>query len=265
MPSPFPGMDPYLEQSEFWRDVHHWLISATVEQLQPQVVALGYVASVESLVWLEKSERNVSPDVSVTPDPGGIPPGPVAQATLIADEPVRLLLLDEEINEDFVQIHEIGTRRLVCGIEVISPSNRKVPEAREQYLRKRREILREGASLVEIDLLRDGKPLVRVPRSAIAAKGRDDYLVNIARARRREYEFYSVAFRERLPRINVPLGPDDPDAVLDLQAALGRAYEVGCYARKVDYSRPPRPPLSPANAGWAKQLLIASGRRPTGQ
>jgi hypothetical protein len=27
MPSPFPGMDPYLEAPELWPDVHHRLIS----------------------------------------------------------------------------------------------------------------------------------------------------------------------------------------------------------------------------------------------
>ncbi len=28
MPSPFPGMDPYLEPPHLWPDVHHALISA---------------------------------------------------------------------------------------------------------------------------------------------------------------------------------------------------------------------------------------------
>jgi hypothetical protein len=225
---------------------------------------MGYIASVESLVWLAKSERAVYPDVSVNVDAEASSPAPAQTSTLVADEPVRMLLLDEEVNEDFVQIHELTTHRLVCGIEIVSPSNKKVVEAREQYLRKRREILREGANLVEIDLLRDGKPLVRVPKSVLAAKGRDDYLINIARAGRREYEFYSVGFRDRLPRIKIPLRSGEPDAVLDLQAALARTYDVGCYSRKVDYSRPPIPPLSPSNALWAANLLTAS-LEPNGQ
>jgi len=28
MPSPFPGMDPYLEEPSGWPSVHHWLIAA---------------------------------------------------------------------------------------------------------------------------------------------------------------------------------------------------------------------------------------------
>ena len=34
MASPFPGMDPYLEQ--FWGDVHHALITYARDQLQPE-------------------------------------------------------------------------------------------------------------------------------------------------------------------------------------------------------------------------------------
>ena len=32
MPSPFPGMDPYLEQ--FWGDIHHRFITYACDQLQ---------------------------------------------------------------------------------------------------------------------------------------------------------------------------------------------------------------------------------------
>ena len=43
MPSPFPGMDPYLEAPTIWPDVHLNLISATQEalnsSLRPRCVA----------------------------------------------------------------------------------------------------------------------------------------------------------------------------------------------------------------------------------
>ncbi|MEQ8961940.1 MAG: DUF4058 family protein, partial [Coleofasciculus sp. C2-GNP5-27] len=35
MPSPFPGMNPYLENPELWPEVHHWLITAIAESLNP--------------------------------------------------------------------------------------------------------------------------------------------------------------------------------------------------------------------------------------
>ena len=37
MPSPFPGMDPYVEESSIWPDMHLRLISNISEALQPQV------------------------------------------------------------------------------------------------------------------------------------------------------------------------------------------------------------------------------------
>ncbi|HBL10818.1 MAG TPA: hypothetical protein DD379_05330, partial [Cyanobacteria bacterium UBA11162] len=37
MPSPFPGMNPYLEHPELWAGVHHWLIIAMAELLVPQL------------------------------------------------------------------------------------------------------------------------------------------------------------------------------------------------------------------------------------
>ena len=35
MPTPFPGMDPYLEHPDMWRDVHHRLIVTLADHLAP--------------------------------------------------------------------------------------------------------------------------------------------------------------------------------------------------------------------------------------
>ncbi|MBW4622919.1 MAG: DUF4058 family protein [Cyanosarcina radialis HA8281-LM2] len=37
MPSPFPGMDPYLEQSIFWSSFHFRLIGAIAAAIEPQL------------------------------------------------------------------------------------------------------------------------------------------------------------------------------------------------------------------------------------
>jgi len=37
MPSPFPGFDPYLENPDFWPEVHSRLIVALADSLVPQV------------------------------------------------------------------------------------------------------------------------------------------------------------------------------------------------------------------------------------
>ena len=37
MPSPFPGMNPYLEQSDAWQDFHNSFLIAARESLTGQV------------------------------------------------------------------------------------------------------------------------------------------------------------------------------------------------------------------------------------
>ena len=43
MPSPFPGMDPWLESPLLWPGVHARLIPLFAEQLAPQVIPAGAV------------------------------------------------------------------------------------------------------------------------------------------------------------------------------------------------------------------------------
>ena len=44
MPTPFPGMDPYLEQPALWPDVHNGLIAELRNTLVPQLCPQYYVA-----------------------------------------------------------------------------------------------------------------------------------------------------------------------------------------------------------------------------
>ena len=37
MPSPFPGMDSYLEHPDFWQETHHWFIVAIADSIMPQI------------------------------------------------------------------------------------------------------------------------------------------------------------------------------------------------------------------------------------
>ncbi len=46
MPSPFPGMDPYLEHPGMWPEVHHRLISAIADALE-QTLTLDYRVAIE--------------------------------------------------------------------------------------------------------------------------------------------------------------------------------------------------------------------------
>ncbi len=50
MPSPFPGMNPYLENPEIWPEVHHLLISILAETLNPQLLP-KYRVAVEKRIY----------------------------------------------------------------------------------------------------------------------------------------------------------------------------------------------------------------------
>ncbi len=264
MRSPFPGMDPYLERPSLWRDFYERLIIFASDMLQPQLVSRGYVSRAETRVWREEPGRSVYPDIFVSRNPRSDRREASPSEVLVADAPVFLKELEEEVEEAYLQIYEIGTRKLITGIEVISPSNKSGP-ARELYLEKRREFRAGGVSLVEIDLLRGGKSLVRLPSTAIMALGRDTTVVNIMRVGSLRYEFYPMNLRDPLPRITIPLKKGEPDAALDLQAAFERVYQSGVYDGEIDYGQPPDPPLSPENAESAQSLLSTTfGPPPAG-
>jgi hypothetical protein len=255
-------MDPYLEDSELWRGLHHRLISAADEQLQPQLIPRGYVVDIQSRIWLEEPARSIYPDVALLKTESRAPAQQSAGTrTTLADEPVRLQSRASEVREDYLLIYEKSTKKLITGIELISPTNKSDRRGRFLYLRKRRELRREGVNEVEVDLLRGGKPLVRLPGSVLKKIQPGGYVANILRAKSLDYEFYPIELTARLPRIGIPLKPGEPDVVFDLQAALTRVYDGGAYPLRIDYTREPLPPLDAENTRWANDLLVAAGLR----
>lgn len=271
MPSPFPGMDPYLERPDVFGTLHDNMITYIIESLQPRLPA-PYFADTGRRVWVEMSHRMIEPDVNVrrVAENGGDDAGgalAVATATLVCAEPVVVTVPHDEHREPFVQIMaqtEEG-ERLVTLIEVLSPTN-KTPgsKGRDLYVRKQQEILDSPIHLVEIDLLRGGEHTTAVPRAfALRKTGPFDYHVCVHRSEHFEdYLVYPIALPMRLPTVGIPLLAGDPDVPLDLQAVFDRCYEIGPYRRRIRYDREePVPPLSPAQGEWAKSCL-APGERP---
>src|SRR5438874_11797542 len=68
MPSPFPGMDPYLETPNLWPDVHHELISQIRSALNPALLP-RYVSWADLLVCIsdvyDPGRGALIPDVRV--------------------------------------------------------------------------------------------------------------------------------------------------------------------------------------------------------
>jgi len=265
MPSPFPGMDPYLEHPAIWTTVHPLLATYAGEALN-NLLPPHYVARVGERVYVVEPERSIYPDVAVfrhrLPEPAASAGGGTAVAAP-ADLPWVLSALPMEIHEYFIEIVPVADQsRVVTVIEVLSPSNKTLGhEGRELYLAKQREVLHSDVHLLEIDLLRRGEHTVAAQRELLRTKGPWDYLICLHRGRAEYCEIWPARLRQPLPRVAVPLGGEDPDVVLDLQAVITRCYDAGAYARTLDYRRDPDPPLTPEDAAWADALLRERGLR----
>lgn len=258
MPSPFPGMDPYLEHPTIFPGLHNRLIAGLSEALQAALPA-PYFAEIGERVWVEVSQRFIEPDASVFRS------GPADQGAVAAlparSRPVIVTVPHDERREPWIEIRAAGDgdERLVTAIEILSPSN-KTPGARgrDLYLRKQRELLDSSTHLVEIDLLRGGQHTSAVPLDYLReAVGRFDYHVSIHRSDRFEdFLVYPILLTEPLPEIAVPLLAGDPDAVIDLQAVFDHAYDVGPYHRRIRYAAAaPVPPLAPEQREWAEARI----------
>jgi hypothetical protein len=256
MKSPFPGMDPYLEQ--FWPDVHASLIIYMRDQLEEQLPG-NLIARVEERVVLETEEdpHAVYPDIKITQRPGrGFASAAVAgRASVI--KPVIVEYLGEPATETFLNILEAGPgQRLVTVIELLSLANKLTGEGQRQYRQKQQELRDAGVSLVEIDLLRQGRRVLSVAPSRIPHRARTTYQVCVRRGwLPRRFEIYPVPLRRSLPAIGIPLRQTDDDIQLDLQAVLEQAYRKGRYHLTIDYREPPDPPLTGDDAKWARTLV----------
>jgi hypothetical protein len=141
-------------------------------------------------------------------------------------------------------------------IEVLIPSNKTPGPGRDLCVQKQQKLNAGGVSLVEIDLLRAGTPVLSVPFDRIPESHRTAYAVCARRGWKPfEVEFCRIPLRERLPAILVPLRRDDRDVALDLQDLIDQCYESGRYGDDINYREEPEPPLQPEDAGWANALL----------
>lgn len=261
MPSPFPGMDPYLEHPTVWPGMHGRLIARIATTLLEQLRPRGYYVDIGERIWLEAPGREVYPDIvaaqlkSPRRESGGT-------ATLTVDEPVRVSKAEVELRQAYIEVFEQGTHQIVAGIEILSHANKVPSKGRKLYLRKQKELRQAGIHLVEIDLLRAGKHVLAVPLATVEARRPWDYLVNIGRCGGEQYEFYPIGLRDVLPRVRIPLKSGDEDGSLDLQQSLNTAYEVGPYPERLDdYSGQPLPPLRVEYTAWAEELLMRAGFR----
>jgi Protein of unknown function (DUF4058) len=269
MPSPFPGMDPFLEDAEFFPDLHDSLIVHLKESIQAKLPA-KYYAITGNRIWLDVARPPVGPDVRIHEKNNGeesTSGGGTSVLTKPLANPVLITIPKDEFRETFVDIYAVQEhgRRLVTSIEVLSPTN-KAPRERGHKLfrRKQRELLRNKVHLVEIDLLRAGKHSTTAPLRYVRAKtGAFDYHVCVHRSDRAEDFFiYPVQLADPLPSIAIPLDSGDADVEISLQGLFAAIYDSARYAKMLNYHRPiPPPALIPEKVEWIMKLLTEKGIR----
>lgn len=250
MPSPFPGMNPWLEQEGLWPDFHTKFLAALNERLVRQVRP-HYIVLLEQHLYVHEqppdAPRRVGrADLPLAP---AAPSSPLGRAAAILEAPAEVELPMPDIERvPFLEIRDRRNRELVTVLELLSPSNKRGQD-RRQYLTKREAILASAAHLVEIDLLRGGTPMPAEERPDCA------YSVLVSRVEARPRAgLWPIALRERLPEIPIPLRRPDGDARLDLQDTLHAVHDAYGYEDFL-YDGLPEPPLSPEDAAWARPLL----------
>src|SRR5262249_44547647 len=131
-------------------------------------------------------------------------------------------LFQADYREVFLEIYQTDpTRRLVTGIELLSPSNkRRGTKGWRLYHRKRQVYLRGLAHFVELDLLRSGR---RMPMAG-RWPGSPYYLLVCRKEEAPRCTVWPAHFIRPLPPLSIPLAAPDPDIALALQPLVEAIY-----------------------------------------
>jgi len=250
MPSPFPGIDPYLESQDLWPDFHVRFIVALCDAMSEQLPA-PYVARIEERMNLVECPEDEIKMVLPEPTVVGQRAGQAITASRGCPfrlEPVTIpLKYLEEYRERFIEIHHQPTHKVVAVVEVLSPGN-KAGGTRRDFLTRRSALIRRDVHMIELEFLVGG---YRLPMEEPLPSG--DCYALIARAERRpDCDVFAWTVRDPLPRIPISLLAPDPDILVDLAPVFASVYEHARYARSIDYQAALSVPLAPEDRAWAE-------------
>lgn len=256
MPSQFPGMNPYLEQGYLWRGFHTLFLASLAGALTPRI-GDRYFVEVEESLYIDPSGdeprlfavadtaiAEAEESLDLTSNGNGV----ATVTAVVAPVTVTVPGVTKK-KARRLAIRDSRSLEVVTVIEVLSPSNKAGGADRNKYLEKRMEVLTSRTNFVELDLLRGGQrmPIRTLPEC-------DYYAMVSPWTARPPIGLWPFNLRDVLPTIPIPLRPGEPEPMLELKPVLDRAYDDGGFARRI-YRTPPEPPLSPADAEWAKGFL----------
>ncbi|OCQ97986.1 hypothetical protein BCD67_02330 [Oscillatoriales cyanobacterium USR001] len=265
MPSPFPGMNPYLENPNLWSEVHSRLIVAVANAIVPQL-SQNYRVAIEKRTYFNVSMELVGiPDVTVISrhfNSIGTQPTTTQHSSstsvLTRVEPTLVKLpMPSTIKEGYLEIREGFNGKVITVIEIISPTNKRSGLGRDEYEKKRNAVLHHQTNLVEIDLLRGGKqmPLLEV-------KTRDDYRILVCRGEELpQGRLYAFSIRQPIPIFPIPLKAGEIQPEVNLQELLNEIYDQARFDLAIDYLLEPVPPLKLKDREWANVILQEQRRR----
>ena len=254
MRSPFPGMDPYLEDPIFRSEFHSRLIMTISTSLLPQLLP-NYYIGIETRTYVDGEGLLIGiPDTVILVSKKSTPPAPSRALTATAVKPQQVqipLPRPIEIRERYLEVREAETNAVITVIEVLSPSNKRKGKGRLDYEAKRNKILHTDSHLIEIDLLRSEEPITMSCGNLL------DYHVLISQASERPTaDLYAFALQEPIPTFPLPLKEINESIEVDLQAIVDKAYVEGAYSIRLNYTNPiPPPKLSEADRLWIQELL----------
>ena len=260
MPSPFPGMDPYLEDPAFLPGFHARLIVGISTQLN-RVLPKGLYVDIEEHLWLrdedEFDEYRVlvgRADATVNESRRLGSTSPKHRPRLELEEPSALVKVTQFAPRKvrYLKVVDAAKDRVITAIELLSPANKNRSQHYDAYVAKREEYLAGNTSLVEIDLHRSG---VRPPMFTDTPPVNDYNLFVCAADRFPNASIWAFGVRDRIPNLEVPLRSREPSAVLDLNGLVHATYDENRYGDRIDYSKSPKPPFRGSAKEWVDRRL----------
>jgi hypothetical protein len=139
MPSPLPGMNPYLESPELWSEFHSRMIVAIADALDT-TLSQDYRVAFEKRVYLSQGE---------------------------------------EIQERYLKIYAVASHQVVTLVEILSPNNQRLLADRESHKQDAQPIATNQTNRGAINLLHSDKcypfdlrqpiPPIQIPLAADSA------------------------------------------------------------------------------------------------
>ena len=261
MPSPFPGMDPYIESGGYWGEFHTNMIVAMQHELNT-VLPKGFAASIDLYIWIheptaERRVKRVKPDAYVSKAErraGSL----VAHATITAATQIILPSVERR-QQRFIKVENLESQREVTAIELLSPANKLSGEDHDVYMAKRKEYIANRVNLVEIDLLRSGG---RLPFDDPRAEAGDFYVLVSKAWEYPKADFWPFTLRDPMPAVSVPITDEIPSVRLGLEVCFDKTYDQCLYSDKLRYDRPLKPRPSKSDSAWIKNLVKTPSPKP---